>query len=282
MKYQQKNYILATLVLLVGCLLTFSSCEDDPTPCSDGTADCGLYGTCVETDANDFGFFCDCPSPYALDANGDCSVDTSAPATGVEGEPCATNATYDADGDCVCDDNHIPNPDLAGEGCVPCPANSSVIVDSNGEASCTCNDGFTLNSDSTGCVLADFRNAYTGTFCQTDEDCTSGIDPQTLVNYAQVTILMGSGSDDFFLNNLGNQGASANILAELVAGDSTRFNIPFQSVGGGLTIEGLTTGTINFFEATADTTLTIQYTLSDGTAADTCTAILTKNLEPCG
>lgn len=124
------------------------------------------------------------------------------------------------------------------------------------EGDCVCADGF----EGTDCGTKSVTK-FVGNY-NTNEICSTG-------NYSYSSELQASASNDLrmIITNLYELGE--NVTAELDAGSTTSFTIPSVTIQG-LTIQG--TGSIN----TDGTTVTINYTVNDGSQTDNCVSTFTK------
>ena len=269
------------MLTLVGCMFVFNSCGTDP--CENFTQDC-VNGQCADDGLGNA--FCNCFAGYELDANGACTVQTT--------DLCA---------DITCEGNEACVDGVCVDQCdgVVCPANSTCALEA-GEVVCNCDEGYepngelclpacgegyVLNADSSGCELVDIRVLMEGDYLQTDSDCSSGLD-STLVNYATVeTLISGDSLVVIFYNfanfadATSNDGLSVSLSTDGFEYDPTNnvYSIGFmvaQQIVNGVTVEGNTTGTFQYFVDTDDASFVFGFTATGTGFSDTCIAVLNK------
>lgn len=144
---------------------------------------------------------------------------------------------------------------------------SSVVFSSCNPDPCkdiVCANGGTCTDGTCACPAG-----YEGTLCETlsrdkfigvysgNETCTLGTDTYS------ITITANSDKVKFNIQNLYNQSFTA-----IASASSNSFSIPSQTVGSGVTAVGSGNITGN--------TITITYTIIDGTTSNTCTFTGTK------
>jgi len=268
MNFKNQLKSLTALLMVLGCMFLFNSCEDPiEDPCL--LRDCGT-GTCVE-DANALdGYFCNCDDGFVNNASdGRCTEC----ADGFYGENCdSTEPCDDPNFSCPTGASCVSDTTTNATSCV-CDVIDAVL--SADSTACVCPEGTELSADSISCVASDARLKFLGNYSQTDIEC---IGDATFPDIATVNVLLNNNDDEIILSGFGGISGGHDVVAVV---NGSNFSIPTQELVNAaqdtVTFSMADPNTVGSFtiQDNGDKQLNVNYVLSSATA-DTCTAILTE------
>jgi len=268
MNFKKQLKGLTALLMVLGCMFFFNSCEDPVETCVD--RDCGS-GTCVENETAVDGYFCNCDAGFVNNVSDGRCTDC---ADGFFGPDCdSTNP---------CDDPNFSCP--TGATCFAdttsgafCACNATDAILSADSTACVCPEGTQLNADSTACVSTDARLKYIGVYSQTD---ICGPNDTVFADVATVVVSLDPNNDNqIILEDFAGVSGGHDVLASV---DEDNFSIIsdtyVNSTGAEVMFFMTNENEVGSFTINGDgkKVLTVNYSLQSGISSNVCVGVLTE------